>query len=74
MPDIEAARAVFDQFDVDGDGFVTPEELRKMLLELGDVDITEHVAQDLIGGNDLSGDGVLSFDEFWTARQAAREE
>lgn len=66
-----AARAIFDQFDVDGDGHLTADELRSVLAELtGGVELSREVAQSLIDGQDANGDGLLSFEEFWAARQA----
>lgn len=71
MADIESARTIFEQFDVDGDGFVTAAELRQVLAEVGGTDVPEATAQALIDANDGNGDGLLSFEEFWAARQAA---
>ena len=68
----QRAREIFDQFDVNGDGSLTATELSKVLAELGGgAPLDESVAQSLIDGPDADGDGRLSFEEFWTARQAA---
>lgn len=50
-------RLVFDKIDDDGNGYITAEELTKMM---GD---TEHVAQ-LIKDADKNGDGMIDYQEF----------
>lgn len=68
----QRAREIFDQFDVNGDGYLTAAELGKVMGELsGGPALDESVAQSLIDGKDANGDGVLSFEEFWQARKAA---
>ncbi|NLU69452.1 EF-hand domain-containing protein [Streptomyces sp. HNM0574] len=59
-----AARKVFDQYDVDGDGQVTAEEYRKVVEELGESGITTEAAQDFIDSLDSDGDRTVSFEEF----------
>ncbi|MBA0051663.1 EF-hand domain-containing protein [Streptomyces sp. AJS327] len=72
MPDIDAARAVFDRFDLDGDGHVSAEELRGVVAELGEDLLSAEDARRLIDASDTNADGLLSFEEFWAARQAVR--
>ena len=74
MPDIEAARRIFDQFDLDGDGYITASELCGVVSELGEASLSEEDAQRLIDANDANADGLLSFAEFWAARQAAAQQ
>ncbi|SFJ88913.1 EF-hand domain-containing protein [Streptomyces pini] len=69
MADMETAREAFDRFDLNGDGLVTAAEFRKVLGELGDHTLTVDMAQTLINQHDSDGDGLLSFEEFWQARQ-----
>ncbi|MBB0230643.1 EF-hand domain-containing protein [Streptomyces calidiresistens] len=72
MPAEEAARAeareIFDRFDLNGDGRVTPEELRQVLVDSG-IDVETGDARRLISLQDRTGDGLLSFEEFWAARR-----
>lgn len=65
MADIEAARKEFQRIDADGDGFITAAEFKSALAQGGDWNVTDTVAEAIIGSRDLNGDKVLSFDEFW---------
>ncbi|GAA4870806.1 EF-hand domain-containing protein [Kitasatospora terrestris] len=62
--DIDKAKAAFDRFDVNGDGFISPEEYSKVMAEMGDFNVTVTVAQAIIAKADTSKDGLLSWDEF----------
>lgn len=68
MADIEEARKIFDRFDTDGDGFITAAEYKSAMARLGDPFVTETVAQAVINAKDTNGDGLMSFDEFWTSQ------
>ncbi|EFL38992.1 EF-hand domain-containing protein [Streptomyces griseoflavus] len=65
MADIEEARKQFERIDTDGDGFITAAEFKAALAQGGDWNVTEAVAEAVIGSRDLNGDKLLSFDEFW---------
>lgn len=65
MADIEEARKQFERIDTDGDGFVTAAEFKTALAQGGDWNVTEAVAEAVIRSQDLNGDKLLSFDEFW---------
>lgn len=65
MVDIEEARRAFQRFDVDGDGFITAAEYKSVMAQLGDFQVTETVAEAVIGARDTNEDGLLSFEEFW---------
>ncbi|MFF4157394.1 EF-hand domain-containing protein [Streptomyces sp. NPDC001678] len=67
MASIEEARTAFARFDVDGDGFITAEEYKSVMAQLGDHNVTVTVAQAIINKKDGNGDGVLSFEEFWAS-------
>ncbi|MBZ4016568.1 EF-hand domain-containing protein [Streptomyces purpurogeneiscleroticus] len=62
-----AARKVFAQYDVDGDGLITVDEYRKVVTELEGSEITESQAQGLVDQLDTDGDRQVSFEEFWAA-------
>ncbi|WP_030200436.1 EF-hand domain-containing protein [Streptomyces sp. NRRL S-87] len=67
MADIDSARETFGRFDVDGDGYVTPEEFKHAMAEMGDPFVTGPVAEAVIASKDSNHDGKMSFDEFWAA-------
>ncbi|MEV6206327.1 EF-hand domain-containing protein [Kitasatospora sp. NPDC051914] len=67
--DIEKAKTTFARFDVNGDGFISPEEYSKVMAEMGDPYVTVPVAQAVIAKADTSKDGLLNWDEFWTIQQ-----
>ncbi|KUH38077.1 MULTISPECIES: EF-hand domain-containing protein [Streptomyces] len=66
MADMESARKAFDRYDVNGDGFITAAEYKSVMAQLGDFNVTEPVAQAVINAQDANGDGLLSWDEFWS--------
>ncbi|MDX6349536.1 MAG: hypothetical protein QOF84_4326 [Streptomyces sp.] len=65
MADIESARTAFERYDLDGDGYITAAEYKKVMAELGDPYVSETVAQAVIAAKDTDEDGVLTFEEFW---------
>ncbi|MGW7086497.1 EF-hand domain-containing protein [Streptomyces sp. NPDC054871] len=67
MADIEEARRTFEQFDADGDGFITAAEWKSAMAKMGDFYVTETVAEAVIGTKDADKDKRLSFDEFWAS-------
>ncbi|MEU9251126.1 EF-hand domain-containing protein [Streptomyces sp. IBSNAI002] len=67
MASIESARATFDKFDVNGDGFITADEYSAAMKAMGDAYVTGAVADAVLAAKDANGDGLLSFDEFWAA-------
>ncbi|MEV2256455.1 EF-hand domain-containing protein [Streptomyces sp. NPDC050147] len=67
MADIEEARKTFEQFDADGDGFITAVEWKSAMAKMGDFYVTETVAEAVIGTKDTDKDKRLSFDEFWAS-------
>ncbi|WP_306333431.1 EF-hand domain-containing protein [Streptomyces sp. KL118A] len=67
MADIEEARKTFEQFDADGDGFITAAEWKSAMARMGDFYQTEAVAEAVIASKDANADKRLSFDEFWAS-------
>lgn len=67
VADIDSAKTTFERFDKDGDGFVTADEYRGAMAAMGDPFVTGPVADAVIAAKDVNGDGLLSFDEFWTS-------
>ena len=59
-------RKAFAVFDVDGDGSLTVDELKAVLLR-GDSVLTEQDVEDLVKEFDANGNGVLEFDEVMRA-------
>lgn len=61
-PDTEL-REAFAVFDKDGNGFISPEELKGALLNLGEkMEDQEIVA--MIGAADKDGNGMIDYEEF----------
>ncbi|MDH6707795.1 MULTISPECIES: EF-hand domain-containing protein [unclassified Kitasatospora] len=69
METTEAIKAMFDRFDKDGDGKITPAEYALVANEMGDHDVTISMAEALIHTMDTDHDGVLTFAEFLAARR-----
>ncbi|MER6998861.1 EF-hand domain-containing protein [Streptomyces sp. NPDC000410] len=71
MADIESARKAFEKYDVNGDGLISAAELKSVMAQLGDFNVTETVAEAVIKSKDGNGDGLLTFDEFWASLNKA---
>ncbi|MFF3004383.1 EF-hand domain-containing protein [Kitasatospora sp. NPDC086801] len=69
METTEAIKAMFDRFDKNGDGKITPAEYALVANEMGDHDVTLSMAEALIHAMDTHHQGYLTFDEFLAARQ-----
>ena len=66
--EISEPRAVFDSFDLNGDGFIDTLEFRALLLQL-DGDVSSAECQLDFEAADTEGDGYIGFKEFvawWT--------
>ena len=53
----------FGQFDIDGDGSITVDELRRVLAALR-VDVSEEEVSRMMRAADLDGNGTIDLDEF----------
>merc|ERR1712194_223965 len=53
----------FKVFDVDHDGFITPDELMSAMAHLGE-DLNQSEIEEMIKEADIENDGKLDFDEF----------
>jgi Ca2+-binding EF-hand superfamily protein len=70
-PDVRAQlKAVFQEFDLDGDGFLSADELRAAMVRF-DEHLTDGEANALVEKHDRGGDGRLNVDEFLRALEAA---
>jgi calmodulin len=61
----EDLKEAFDIFDVDGNGFITAEELQEVMVNFG-VTLTNAEAVEMIRSADADGDQVLNIEEFYT--------
>ncbi|KAJ8506186.1 hypothetical protein OPV22_007072 [Ensete ventricosum] len=66
----EELMEAFRVFDVDGNGFISPEELRRVLVRLGHGTCSLRECRLMIRGVDRNGDGLVDFDEFWSMMTA----
>lgn len=57
-------RSTFAQFDVDGNGYIDPDELQEKLAQLSGLDIGEEEVAQLIKEVDVDGDGRVNYEEF----------
>mmetsp|Transcript_37098 Transcript_37098/g.90941 ORF Transcript_37098/g.90941 Transcript_37098/m.90941 type:complete len:163 (-) Transcript_37098:186-674(-) len=62
-------RSVFEMFDADGNGMISPEELKDMMARFGTT-VSLKEAREMLTAADLNGDGQLDFSEFRTMLQA----
>ena len=66
---------IFKRFDEDGDGKLSPSELRRCVGTIGEELLTEE-AQELVASMDSDGDGLLGLDEFvgWMEKEIRGDE
>lgn len=63
MADVNEYRATFDLVDTDGDGYISPAELKSLMTRLGQ-DITDTRAVEVVVQADGDRDGKISLEEF----------
>jgi Ca2+-binding EF-hand superfamily protein len=56
-------KAAFSVFDTSGDGFISAEEMRRIMINVGEPVTLDDVEQ-VIRKVDIDGDGVINYDEF----------
>ena len=56
-------RAAFSVFDTSGDGFISAEEMRRIMINVGEPVTLDDVEQ-VIRKVDIDGDGVINYEEF----------
>ncbi|PPS06835.1 hypothetical protein GOBAR_AA13816 [Gossypium barbadense] len=61
--EVDELKEAFKVFDRDQDGFISANELRQVMMNMGER-LTMEEAEQMIREADLDGDGVVSFDEF----------
>ncbi|KAH7571911.1 hypothetical protein ACOSP7_014808 [Xanthoceras sorbifolium] len=59
----EELREAFKVFDKDQDGYISPNELRQVMINLGEK-LTDEELEQMIREADLDGDGQVNYDEF----------
>ncbi|XP_019640276.1 PREDICTED: calmodulin-like [Branchiostoma belcheri] len=59
----EELKNAFKTFDKDGDGYITPAELRVVMTNLGEK-LTDDEVDEMIHDADQDGDGKIDYDEF----------
>ncbi|GJT15852.1 calcium-dependent protein kinase 19-like protein [Tanacetum coccineum] len=71
--ELEELRAMFQNFDADGNKVISSEELKKSFHKLGS-DINKEDINMIVNNADTDGDGSISYNEFITAMMNVRRE
>ncbi|EYU37682.1 hypothetical protein ABFS82_02G034100 [Erythranthe guttata] len=64
LPNIEELKQVFNKFDSNKDGKISPEEYKAVLKALGKGNLLTKEVQNIFEVADLDGDGFIDFNEF----------
>jgi len=65
-------RETFDEFDEDGNGMISQDELKRAIERLGDEDVDDAFVGSMIRSVDRNRDGQIDFNEFVQALTAER--
>ncbi|OQS04536.1 hypothetical protein THRCLA_03243, partial [Thraustotheca clavata] len=65
-------RAVFNEYDVDKSGSISAEELKTLLLAMGEEDLDDAEINDIIQQADADNNGAIEFDEFINMMKARK--
>ena len=58
----EELKKAFRVFDQDGSGFITHDELRRIMKTLGQQTLTDQEVDDMISESDVDDDGKISYE------------
>ena len=61
--EVEEIREAFEVFDINKNGFISAEELRQVMTDLGE-NVTAEEVDEMIRAADMDNDGLVSFGEF----------
>lgn len=64
LPNVEELKQVFNKFDTNKDGKISPEEYKAILKALGKGNLLTKEVQKIFEVADLDGDGFIDFNEF----------
>ncbi|XP_073278451.1 calmodulin-like protein 30 [Primulina huaijiensis] len=64
LPNMQELKQVFNKFDTNKDGKISPEEYKAILKALGKKNLLSREVQKIFEVTDLDGDGYIDFDEF----------
>lgn len=70
----EAAKAEFERFDTDQDGWITAAEIRQVNQALGTQGISDEEIEAMIKESDRDGDGRIALEEFVAILGGGRHE
>merc|ERR1712151_915832 len=62
--DMERVKTVFKEFDANGDGKITCDELTRVLMDLSGGELTEAHIEVMFTAADVNNDGVIDYNEF----------
>ncbi|XP_057440524.1 putative calcium-binding protein CML19 [Lotus japonicus] len=65
---------VFNQFDENGDGKISPSELRQCVKAIGEEELSEEDAEAAVAALDTDGDGLVGLDDFVRFVEGGKEE
>ncbi|GAU33327.1 hypothetical protein TSUD_165930 [Trifolium subterraneum] len=74
MDKVSQYERVFKRFDENGDGKISPAELRQCIEAIGDEKLSEKDAEAAVTILDSDGDGLVGFDDFVKFVEGVKEE